>query len=110
MNDAAAVIDLCRQYADDTAPEILYSHTLALAITKRTDEAREALEHCVRCLPLVAKELLSHQHPEPVREHLGAIRVGGADQAWEYWKEYGRYWRKSKSARTLLREAQERAQ
>lgn len=109
VNDAAAVIDLCQRYADDSAPETLYSHALALAITKRTNEARDVLQHCVRRLPLVAKELLSRRHPEPAREHSGAITLGGADQAWEYWKEYGRYWRKSKSAMTLLREAQEGA-
>ena len=107
VNDAAAVIDLCQRYADDTAPETLYSHALALAITKRTNEAREVLQHCVQRLPLVAKELLSRRHPEPARKHSGAITLGG--QAWEYWKEYGRYWRRSKSARTLLREAQEGA-
>ena len=107
VNDAAAVIDLCQRYADDTAPETLYSHALALVITKRTNEARKVLQHCVQRLPLVAKELLSRRHPEPARKHSGAITLGG--QAWEYWKEYGRYWRKSKSARTLLREAQEGA-
>ena len=109
VRDAGAVIDLCERYAGDGMPEILYSKALALALAKRAPEARAALQTCVSRLPLVAKELLSRKHPEPERTRSGAITLGGADQAWEYWKEYGRYWRKSKSAMALLREAAEGA-
>ena len=108
--DAASVIDLCQRYADDSAPEVLCSHALALAITKRTNEARKVLQHCVQRLPLVAKELLGRQHPEPPRKYHGSTTMGSAGEAWEYWKQYGRYWRKSKSATALLREAYEEAQ
>jgi len=109
VNDAAAVIDVCRLHPDDPAPETLYSHALALVVTRQTEEAREVLQDCVSRLPLVAKELLNRQHPEPKRKFPDTIAVG-ADQAWEYWKEYGRYWRKSNSAKVLLREALEEAQ
>ena len=110
VGDEEAVIDLCERYAGDVMPEILYSKALALAIAKRVPEARTALEACLDRLPLVAKELLSRKHPEPHRTHPGTITLGGADQAWEYWNEYGRYWRKSRSAMALLREAAEAAQ
>ena len=105
VKDKEAVLDLCERYAGDQMPEILYSKALALALAKRLPEARAALETCIDQLPLVAKELLSRSHPEPKRSYPGSITVGGADQAWEYWKEYGQYWRKSKPAMTLLREA-----
>lgn len=110
LRDEEAVIELCERYAGDGMPEILYSKALALAIAKRVPEARTALATCLDRLPLVAKELLSRKHPEPDRTYPGSITLGGADQAWEYWKEYGRYWRKSRSAMALLREAAEGAQ
>lgn len=107
VRDTPAIIDHCQRYQGDSMPEILYSHALALAIAKKTKEARKVLQECVERLPLVAEELLNRQHPEPVREYPGSITLGGEDQAWVYWKEYGRYWRKSKPAETLLREVHE---
>ena len=109
VNDPAAVVEHCRRYPGDSMPEVLYSHALALALTKKKEEARALMKDCVQRLPLVAEELLSRAHPEPAREP-GSITLGGADQAWVYWKEHGRYWRKSRSAKTLLREAHEEAQ
>ena len=86
------------------------SRALALALAKRVPEARAVLQTCISRLPLVAKELLSREHPEPDRTHPGAITLGGADQAWEYWNGYGQYWRRSRSAMRLLREAAEGTQ
>lgn len=55
--------------------------------------------------PLVAREILADRHVEPERKHPGHITVGGADEAWEYWRMYGCYWYRSKLAMDLLREA-----
>lgn len=105
VNDVAAVVDHCQRYRNDSMPEILYSHALALVLARKKKEAQAVLQDCVQRLPLVAEELLSRAHPEPAREHPGLVKFGGPVQAWLYWKEYGRYWRKSRSAKALLREA-----
>lgn len=110
VKDAAAVVDHCQRYRGDAMPEILYSHALALVLVRKKAEAQAVLRDCVKRLPLVAEELLSRVHPEPVREYPGAVTFGGADQAWDYWKAYGRYWRKSKTAKAMLRAAHEEAQ
>ena len=103
-DEISAILGHCRKYRNDIGPEILYSNVLALVLDGQEEEAKTALEDCVMELPLVAKELLKQRHPEPKGRYPGHITVGGRDQAWVYWKEYGKYWRNSKSAMTLLRQ------
>ena len=93
----------CRRYADDIAPEILYSEALALVRIGRYRDARSALQKCVTKLPLVGKELLKKKHPKPKnRSPSGYVTHGGADQAYAYWKCFGKYWLDSESAMELL--------
>ena len=103
--DSAAVIEHCGKFPDDPGPEILYSKALALILSGQEGEARESLAQCVQRRPLVAEELLRSRHPEPDRKYPGLITLGGADEAWEYWREWGSYWKRSKKAMGLLREA-----
>ena len=104
-NNVAAIIEHCRLWPGDNGPDILYSKALALSIDKRMSEARAAVQECIAARPLVARELLRKKHVEPERRFPGAITLGGADEAWEHWRAYGRYWRKSKLAMDLLRQA-----
>ena len=99
----AAVAEHCRKFPDDVGPEILYSRALALAFLGQVAKARKSLIQCVELLPLVAEELLKSSHPEPYRKYPGMITLGGADQAWEYWRVWGRYWKQSEKAMGLLR-------
>ena len=101
--DSAAVIEHCRQFPEDPGPEILYSNALALVLSGQDAKAQESLAQCVQHLPLVAEELLRSSHPEPDRKYPGMITMGGADQAWEYWREFGAYWERSDKAMDLLR-------
>ena len=103
-NNEAAIIQL---WQGDDGPDILYSKALAFSIEKRMSEARAAVQECVAARPLVARELLQEKHIEPERRFPDAIMLGGADEAWEYWRAYGRYWCKSKLAMDLLRQATE---
>ena len=105
QGDSAAVVEHCSKFPEDPGPEILYSNALALVLSEQDAKAREALAQCVRSLPLVAEELLRSSHPEPDRKYPGLITMGGADQAWEYWREYGAYWERSEKAISLLRTA-----
>ena len=102
--EISTVIKHCRKYSDDSAPEIRYSNVLALVLDGRENDAEAALADCIAGSPLVAKELLKKRHPLPKSRHPGLITIGGEDQAWVYWKEYGQYWDRSQSAMALLRE------
>jgi len=102
-NELSKILTLCRKYRDDSAPEILYSEALALVRLGRNEEARTALEQCVAELPLVGRELLKKRHPRPKSQVEGYISHGGADQAYYYWKAFGKYWSETESALELLR-------
>ena len=102
-NAPAKIVTHCRKYRDDSAPEILYSEALALVRLGRNEEARTALEQCVAELPLVGRELLKKRHPRPKSQVEGYISHGGADQAYYYWKAFGKYWSETESALELLR-------
>ena len=104
-NNETAIIAHCALYPDDDDPHILYSKALALAIAERAEAARTAIQDAVAARPLVARELVKHLHVEPKRKYPGRITVGGADEAWQYWRTNGRYWHKSKLAMDILREA-----
>ncbi len=107
-NELSAILDLCCQYPNDIGPEILYSRALALARLGRDKDARTVLENCVVELPLVGKELLKKRHPKPKFRIEGRINVGGPDEAYEYWRYYGKYWSASESAMNLLRQVMKR--
>ena len=107
-NELSRILTHCRKYADDACPEILYSEALALARLGRSEEALEALENCVVKLPLVGRELLKKRHPRPQSLLEGYISHGGADQAYYYWKSFGKYWSESESALELLRQVMKR--
>ena len=103
-NELSAILDLCSQYPDDVGPGILYSKALALARLGRDEDARAVLEYCVVELPLVGKELLKKRHPKPKSRIEGRITMGGPDEAYEYWRYFGKYWSTSESAMNLLRQ------
>lgn len=101
--ELSKIVVHCRRYADDIAPEILYSEALALAGIGRDRDARTALRNCVTKLPLIAKELLKKKHPSPKsRSPGGYVTSRGADEAYAYWKCFGKYWQESESAMELL--------
>ena len=104
-NDLMAILNLCRTYAGEATPEIIYSEALALALLGRDEDARAALENCVAVLPLVGKELLKKRHPRPKNWSGDYITLGGPDQAYDYWQNYGKHWSASESAMEMLKQA-----
>ena len=101
-NDLTGILDLCRTYAGEATPEIIYSEALALALLGRDEDALAALENCVAVLPLVGKELLKKRHPRSKYWSEDYITLGGPDQAYDYWQNYGKHWSASESAMSLL--------
>ena len=101
-NDLEAILELCRTCAGEATPEIIYSEALALALLGREEEALAALEDCVAVLPLVGKELMKKRHRRPKNWSGDYITLGGHDQAYDYWQNYGKHWSASESAMNLL--------
>ena len=104
LNDPWNAVKHCRQYQDDIFPEVTYSHALALVMIGETGIAKTVLQAAVAELPLVAKELLKKRHPRPRGMKPGTVTHGGANQAYTYWQQYGKYWDATPAAMELLRE------
>jgi len=97
------VLAVCLQYPGDPMEHSLYGKALALFQVGRLDEARDALRRAVADFPLVAQELLKTRHRRPKSRVPGHIAHGGADQAYEYWREQGRFWNETPGALELVR-------
>lgn len=102
QGDILGVIRLCKEFESDSAPEILYSHPLAMVLSGESKKAEKLFSVAVDALPIVAKELKKKRHTRPKSMMKGHITHGGADQAYEYWKQYGKYWKNSEDAMSLL--------
>lgn len=98
------VIQHCRQFQGDMAPEISYTYPLALILDGQLQRARPLLKEAKKQLPLVAKELLKKRHPKPRSYSPQYVTLGGADQAYDYWQHYGKYWSQSAEAMAALAE------
>ncbi len=100
--DLFSVIRHCKQHGDDYSPEIMYTYPLALVLSGEVKKAKPLLAEAKSSFPLVAKELKKKRHTKPKTTFPGGVTVGGADQAYEYWKEYGKFWSNSLKAMELL--------
>ncbi|PID33639.1 MAG: hypothetical protein CR955_01220 [Thiotrichales bacterium] len=101
--DYLSVIRLCKKHEDDIIPEIIYGNPLAHLLMGENKKAEKLLQQAKKELPLVAKELLKKRHRRPASEFPGFIASGGADQAYEYWSQYGEFWKKCDKATELLK-------
>jgi len=100
--DLLSIIRHCKKLTDDYSPEIMYTYPLALVLSGEVEKAKPLLIEAKSQLPLVAKELTKKRHPKPKSNIYGGVTVGGADQAYEYWKEYGGFWSNSTQAMELM--------
>lgn len=102
MGDLLSVIRHCNNYQDDYFPALMYTHPLALVLTGEIEKAKPLLIEAKSQFPLVAKELTKKRHLRVKPVISGSITMGGADQAYDYWNEYGAYWSNSPQAMMLL--------
>ncbi len=100
--DLLSIVRLNKEYPDDDSPEFMYTHPLALVMLGDIEKAKTLLDDAKTAFPLVAKELKKKHHPKPKSSFSGGITVGGTDQAYEYWKQYGKFWSNSEQAMSLL--------
>lgn len=92
------VVSLCKRYRGDTMEQVVYGRALALFQLGRLEDATVALQDAIRWLPNVAGELVKKTHRPPAKLNPQYVTVGGPDQAFYYWKDHGRYWKKTDGA------------
>ncbi len=98
------VLAICKDSQADHMAETIYGRVLALVALKLMAKAEKALKQAVTVLPLVAAEIVKARHPRPRNMDEGRYTVGGADQAWYYWKEAGKYWEEVPGAIEFVRD------
>jgi hypothetical protein len=67
--------------------------------------ARAALREAVELRPLVRDELLKEKHRRPRPSSPLGVALGSAEEAYEYWQRYGRFWKKAPGALEWLKGA-----
>jgi len=97
------ILKITKQYPGDMLPETLYGRALALFKLGRRREASTALREAVSYLPLVGKELLKIRHRLPRTARADVVTVGGADEAYYYWKQCGQFWEEDPGALEWLK-------
>jgi tetratricopeptide (TPR) repeat protein len=102
--DVLSVIRLCKKYRDDYSAETMYTYPLALIMSGEIKKAKPLLVYAKSSFPLVAEELVKNRHQKPEGSIYGGIIVGGAEEAYEYWKDYGKYWLDCGQAMELISE------
>jgi tetratricopeptide (TPR) repeat protein len=103
LDDPDGVLKVCERYPKDSMPEISYGRALALLQKGRENDAEAAFELAIKDLPKVGHELARKKHRKVVPERRGYITVGGRDQAYAYWVDFGGYWRDTKGAIEFVR-------
>lgn len=98
----------CDRYPGDGLPEILFGRPLALFQLQRVDLARKALRDAAKQRPNVAAELLKKAHRAPKGDSSPYVVMGGKDEAYNYWVENGRYWKKTPGALQFAAEVLEK--
>jgi tetratricopeptide (TPR) repeat protein len=97
------VLALCRRYRGDVMEQLVYGRALALFQLGRHPKAGSALRQAIGCYPAIAEELLRPRHRPPKDLREDCVTLGGADQAYWYWREQGGFWKRTPGAVEWLR-------
>jgi hypothetical protein len=68
------------------------------------DRARQALAEALDHLPLVGRELAKTSHRKPKGMRLDRVALYSPEQAYLYWRDCGRHWKRTPGALDLVRE------
>lgn len=99
-------ISFSDEYSEFMA-EFLYGRVLAFYRLGELKKAEKALRAAKKDLPLVAKELTKKRHTRPDDWNERYISLGGEDQAYAYWQDFGKLWKKAEGALEWLRSIKE---
>ena len=100
LDDALAI---CSHYPDDMLSGTLYGKPLILLMQNQKEAAQQALMTAIERQPEVAKELIKTKHKAPKSLQPGYVTMGGDDQAYLYWKDFGKFWKRVTEADKLLK-------
>jgi tetratricopeptide (TPR) repeat protein len=100
--DLLSIVRLNSEFSDDYSPEFMYNRALALALLGETKKAEKAVQIAKSEFPLVANEIKKKHHQKPTPKYDGFVTNGSPEQAYEYWSQYGTYWKNSQDAMKLL--------
>jgi HAMP domain-containing protein len=96
-------VSVGESYPEGRFPETTYGPALALFRLGRMRAATERLRRAVSRLSLVARELAAAKPIRVPPEYPGREVMGGADQAYNYWRMDGGAWEKAAGALRWLR-------
>ena len=99
--------NLTMRYPEDRLCETIYGRALALFKLGRQQLATTALEDAIVRAPRVRRELIKKTHRRPKPAWHGAIEVGGAEEAWQYWRRFAKFWADTPGALEWLSQADE---
>lgn len=102
LSKPEGVLEVCELYPDDGMSDTLYGRPLVLFQLGKEEEAGKAIREAITYLPLVAKELTKKNHRRPKGMMDEYVTAGGDDEAFEYWKTYGRFWKETEGAIDLV--------
>ena len=92
LHQPEGVLKVCRLYPGDGMEQLVYGRPLALFQLGRLKPATRALRQAVNLLPLIANELVKKRHRRPKGADPRYVTMGGADQAYGYWQDFGAHW------------------
>jgi tetratricopeptide (TPR) repeat protein len=104
LDQPEEVLVICDRYEGDSMEQVLYGRVLALFQLGRRAEAEDALSVAADALPLIAKELAKTRHRKPKDFDYDYIAVWSPGQAYYYWIEEGKLWRRTPGAIDFVRE------
>ena len=87
------MIELFGKYEDDYCPYMLLGSALALFRVGKKDEAVSRLKKFRESFPKCYDILFEVKPKKPKSAMPGYISVGGDDQAYEFWRDMGEFWR-----------------
>jgi len=85
----ANMLSLAKKYPSDITPSVGYGEALAYFKQGNIGKATKKLRSCIKYTPLCAKILFQENPKKPKSAMPGYITVGGADQAYEFWRTQG---------------------
>jgi tetratricopeptide (TPR) repeat protein len=98
LNHPEAVLALCDRFRHDGLEQLVYGRPLAFFQLNRVHEAAKAFRRAHKIYPRISEELMKETHLRPEGWREERVTLGGADQAYAYWKEFGEFWRKTPGA------------
>jgi tetratricopeptide (TPR) repeat protein len=98
LNRPEAVLEVCDRFRYDGLEQLVYGRPLALFQLNRVTEAAKAFRRAKRVYPLITEEQIRKTHVRPEGWQEERITLGGTDQAYACWKEFGKFWRKTPRA------------